>query len=160
MRVFSFIITVALVALVSSCSCNRNAKKEQTNSSTQLIKNDRYHFSFELPQTWTVKENSDNGDGYFIQSGYPEIDIRVYAQLIIPNGEDDECKRTQLFKFDDDTQGTQCFYSDSEYFIYRYSAKIQLAFYISANKDWIEKNQTTLDNIARSMKFIEDKGNF
>ncbi len=160
MRLSSFIIILLLAGLVSSCSCNRNSKKNTSDSSVQLIKNDRYHYSFELPTAWSIKENSDNGDGYFLQSGYPEIDIRIYAQQIVGQDNEDDCLQSATFSFDDGTHGTQCFYSKSEYFIYKYNNKIQLSFYIDANEDWIKENQLTLDKIARSMKFIDEKGNF
>ncbi len=155
-KILFFILLIASLQACTSGHTNKDKSKTANNTeikNTNLIKNDRYHFSFELSANWKAGDVSDNGDGYTIQTGDQDVDFRIYAQQMLSNEDDDDYTKKEIFTFSDGSKGSKCYYSDNEYFIYKNNNKTRLAVYISANKSWMKKNESTITTIAKSLKF-------
>ncbi len=161
MKTNKILFFILLVATLQACTCSRtNKDKSATSKDTQTeslnsIKNDRYHFSFQLPAKWKAGDINDNGDGYTILTGDQNVDFRIYAQQMLANEDDDDYTKKEAFTFEDGKKGTKCYYSDTEYFIYKNNKKTRLAVYISADKSWMQKNEATITTIAKSLKFTK-----
>ncbi len=166
MKIYRFILIITLISGLGFFSCTTNIKKKSSDSESTALKdvttivNDRYNFSFDLPLQWKAGDVSDNGDGYIIQTGEANVDFRIYAQQKLGLDNDDDYEKKETFAFDDGTKGTKCYYSDTEYFIYKNNKNATIAFYIDANDAWLKAHSESLEAIAKSMKFTHEKGNY
>ncbi len=165
MKIYRFLLLITLIAGLSFYSCTSNTKKKSTSSQSTALKdfttitNDRYNFSFELPLQWKAGDVSDNGDGYIIETGDANVDFRIYAQQKL-GLDDDDYEKKEPFIFDDGTKGSKCYYSDTEYFIYKNNKNTTIAFYIDTNEAWLKEHYESLNAIAKSMKFTHEESNY
>lgn len=119
------------------------------------IHNDRFGFSFELPEGFTATDKSNNGDGYFITNGDAGTDLRIYGSNLKGNElaaelELSTCERTESYRFGNGYPGTLCFQSGDKYYYYD-TPNTRVIFYVHAPKIWMERNAKIIDGIAKSL---------
>ncbi len=144
----------SLEEIIDEESTEANYKDAKASGSKKII-NERYSFSFEIPAAWKAAEKSNNGDGYFIETGEKGIDLRVYGENIQGNEimaemELKTCERTETFKYSNGYPGIVCYQSGDVYYYYD-TPKTRITFYIHAPKNWQEKNAVIINSIAKSV---------
>ena len=117
--------------------------------------NERYGFSFKIPSNWKALDKSNNGDGYFIETGEKGVDLRIYGEQIEGNEvmaemELKSCEKTEDFKFSNGYPGTVCYQSGDTYY-YLDTPKTRIIFYVHADSKWKQRNGETINTIAKSM---------
>ncbi len=132
-----------------------------TESGFKKTTNERYGFSFEIPDTWKAIDKSNNGDGYFLDCGDKKTDLRIYGENIEGNEimaemELKSCERTENFKFANGYPGTICYQSGDTYYYYD-TPKIRIVFYVHADSKWKQRNMEAVNTIAKSID-AGDKG--
>ncbi len=129
---------------------------EQTPAATEnKIVNARFNFGFTIPARYKVKDQSDNGDGYFIETGDAGVDLRIYGEDLTDNTlmaelELKSCEKTESFRFSNGYPGTKCYQSGDIYYYYD-TPKVRVVCYAHANARWMERNAMLLDEIAKSI---------
>jgi hypothetical protein len=161
MKNLGFILLIAVV--VQSCTgCgerksaqNRNNKAEEKRIVANKVENERFAFSFLLPNDWVAKDISDNGDGYVIMSPGREDDIRIYGEesTVTEYLPFDQCIASGNFIFSDKEEGTWCKSKDNELFIFRDGDKKRVVFYIKGVEKQTLILNDTLETIAASIEF-------
>lgn len=127
-------------------------------SGNKRIINERYGFAFEIPENWKASEKSNNGDGYFIETGEKDIDLRVYGANIQGNEimaemELKACERKEDFKFANGYPGIICYQTGDVYYYYD-TPKTRITFYVNAPKNWQEKHAAVINSIAKSISEV------
>lgn len=127
----------------------------ETTSGNKSITNERFGFTFEIPAHYTVADKSNNGDGYFINTGDAGTDLRIYGSNIKGNEiaaelELSTCERTESYRFGNGFPGTKCFQSGDVYYYYD-TPNTRVIFYVHASKIWFQRNETVIDMIAKSI---------
>lgn len=121
--------------------------------------NERFGFSFDIPPQWEAVEKSNNGDGYFIETGNRSTDLRVYGEDISGNPltvqmEMQSCDKTEKFSYANGYPGMRC-EEDSDVYYYYDTPKSRVAFYVHAPRTWQARNAETLQRIAKSLRVNE-----
>ena len=122
------------------------------NAGYKKALNERFGFSFDLPEVWKAIDKSNNGDGYFMITDDPSADIRIFGEDISGNPailELTACKG-EKFTYSDGTKGTKCVENGEVTYNYT-TKKTHVTFYIKASPSWMEKNADFLSAIAKSI---------
>jgi len=159
---------LAITLIHTSCFRNRNMSEpgemvsDSINADAALpdmkkVNNERFGFEFSIPENWGAIDSSANGDGYFIDAGNHEVDLRIYAE-IIPEGHSmdiiaPQCDSLANFTFDDGLAGKICDVNPREIFIFRDNADHRISFFVQAPESWIESNKALITAIAKSLSF-------
>lgn len=119
------------------------------------VHNERYGFTFTIPGQYKAIDKSNNGDGYFIESGDAGTDIRIYGENITDNTVAAElalsaCNRTEKFRFDNGYPGIKCFQGDDMYYYYD-TPTLRITLYVHASDRWKERNAGVIQSIAGSI---------
>lgn len=122
----------------------------------QQVHNERYGFDFVLPTHYKAIDKSNNGDGYFIETGDKGIDIRIYGENIADNTVAAElalsaCERTEKFRFDNGYPGLKCYQGKDVYFYYD-TPTLRITLYVHAPDAWMQRNAATIESIAGSIR--------
>lgn len=124
------------------------------NFNYATVVNERYNFSFEVPEMWSTKDKSSSGDGFYIETGEAGVDCRVYGSTLTGIEDIDNagmhCEAVGQFVFNDGTKGTKCTDDGSLYFFYKQGKK-QTTFYVKAPDEWKKKNIAIINHIAASI---------
>ncbi len=136
------------------------ANYEVSSQNTKKVVNERFDFAFKIPENWKAIDKSNNGDGYFIETGNTTADIRIYGENLSKNPvleelNDQSCDKKEKFIYDDKTKGTKCV-SKNEVFYYYQTTDKKITFYIKADSVWMGKNNTVITNIAKSITQHKD----
>ncbi len=144
-------------------SVNEYIEKESTEATyledgqtdIKTVTNTRFDFYFEIPSTWKAIDKSNNGDGYFLDSGNKSVDLRIYGEALEGNEmmaemELQSCTKTEKFIFRNGYPGIKCFQKGDEYYYYD-TPLTRIVFYIHADAAWIKQNATLLTEIAKSL---------
>jgi superoxide dismutase len=120
-----------------------------------VIINERFGFTFELPEQFKATDKSNNGDGYFITTGDAGTDLRIYGSNLKGNELEAElelstCEKTEPFRFGNGYPGTLCFQSGDKYYYYD-TPNTRVIFYVHATKLWQERNAAIIEQIAKSI---------
>ncbi|HYX09662.1 MAG TPA: hypothetical protein VE912_23240 [Bacteroidales bacterium] len=135
-----------------------NNKDKDTLVLSQTFHNSRYNFSFKLPEGWKAEDRSINGDGFFIKSGWENIDLRAYAEQLLPDTNPNEiCTSKSVFIFDDNTRGTFC-RDSTEWFFYRIKNDVRLVFYARAEKKLLLKHEEAIKQLAATLRLNSNLG--
>jgi len=156
--IFHSFLLISLVFINACTTCERDHKTDDDSVGIayKFIENERYNFGFQLPTEWTAIDSSTNGDGYFIETGEKDVDIRIYGQPNIIDLFTDHCTSTEEFVFNDEIQGVICNIDKSEFYIYRNDTSIQIVLYVKTSEDWMNKNKAKIQFMAKSMVSIEE----
>ena len=160
--IIAFTFIMGIVSCISNPNNEANKKsrieaphKENIPSVIKYkqVENDRYSFSFEIPDDWLASDKSDNGDGFFI-SGYVSVepvDMRIFgAHTSLMDAEKHD--KVKVFKFADGSEGKQ-FEDPDNFIVERYKGDDYVIFSVqSENKEWISSNRGLLEKIAKSIK--------
>lgn len=127
----------------------------ETPAGNKKITNERFGFSFEIPGHYTVQDKSNNGDGYFINTGDTGTDLRIYGVNIKGNEiaaelELSTCEQTESYRFANGFPGTKCYQSGDTYYYYD-TPSTRVIFYVHAPKVWLGRNTAVIDAIAKSL---------
>ncbi|HRG28054.1 MAG TPA: hypothetical protein PLJ00_09190 [Chitinophagales bacterium] len=133
----------------------------ETTSGNKSIINERFGFTFEIPARYTVLDKSNNGDGYFINTGDAGTDLRIYGTNIKGNEiaaelELSTCERTESYRFGNGFPGTKCFQSGDVYYYYD-TPNTRVIFYVHGPKNWFQRNEAVIEMIAQSI-VVGDQG--
>jgi len=157
-------------AFFTLISCNRGSNVGQTadivtdsiTEKTELpdmkkISNERFGFLFTIPENWEAIDSSANGDGYFINAGNDEVDLRIYAE-IIPEGHSmdiiaPQCDSLANFTFSDGKYGKICDVDPEQIFIFRDNSDHRISLFVNAPLNWIKSNRHIITAIAKSLAF-------
>ncbi|MFN0276415.1 MAG: hypothetical protein ACKVPJ_11750 [Chitinophagales bacterium] len=118
------------------------------------VVNNRYNFSFEMPESWKAVDKSNNGDGFYLDAGDINVDFRIYGETL--TGIDDidsegiSCDAVAEYVFADGTKGTKCTDNGLLYFFYPQKKK-RVNVYINAPIEWKKKNINAINHIAESV---------
>lgn len=128
---------------------------------TQLVLNERFGFTFKLPANYTATDKSNNGDGYFIETGDKGVDLRIYGENIDGNTlmaelELSTCESTESFRFANGFPGTLCLQSGDRYYYYD-TPKTRIICYVHAPKIWMQRNESKITEMAKSI-VVNSKG--
>ncbi|HMU69759.1 MAG TPA: hypothetical protein PK511_02185 [Chitinophagales bacterium] len=131
-------------------------------SGDQVLYNERFDYTITIPGFYTIKEKSNNGDGYFISSGDKDVDIRVYGENIADNQvmaemELNTCESKTSFQFSNGYPGILCMQSDDRYYYYD-TPKTRVTVYVHAPTRWFDRNNKLLDIMVKSL--VVGKGGF
>lgn len=121
------------------------------------VHNERYGFTFVIPVHFKATDKSNNGDGYFIETGDQGVDIRVYGESIADNALMAElalqsCTRTEKFRFANGYPGTKCFQSADIYYYYD-TPTTRITLYVHAPERWMQRNAHVAEEIAKSISY-------
>ena len=110
----------------------------------------RFNFWLDIPHNWRAVDSSTNGDGYFILTGNPRVDARVYgSEVELPT---EPQKKTSVFLFRDGLKGVRVTASGSVYFTRQISQR-QVTFYLaSSDSAWLSENRRQIERIAASLR--------
>ncbi|MEZ5013448.1 MAG: hypothetical protein R2794_04090 [Chitinophagales bacterium] len=122
---------------------------------------DRFHFALEIPATWKALDKSNNGDGYFLDCGVEQADIRVYGENISANpvmaeAELAACDKMEDIHFANGYPGTHCFQGKDDYYYYD-TPDLRMIFYVHADAQWKRDHAEVLDRVAKSLYFVQEK---
>ncbi len=153
--VWTIAFMVTLNCFYSCNSCHQNTK-EETKTSYQKIENERYHYSFIIPEGWNALNISDNGDGYFISTSNPDFKIKVYGEMIINNKNQylSETQKIDEFTFNDGYTGKIYKTSSGEYLISRSDSLIRVNAYLNATNNDNAKLQKQFLKMAKTLIII------
>lgn len=158
-----FLVLLVIITLDYSCnSCkegNNTDKSSQTEENTlqstmktKSVKNERFRFSFIIPEVWEAINLSDNGDGYYIKNPKSNMDIRIYGEEITTGSENlFNCSSKDEFILSNGEKAVLCKTADDELFIYTSRDKVRVVFYIQSNTGNLND---TLTSIAGSLRFF------
>lgn len=118
------------------------------------VKNNRYQFTFDMPESWKAVDKSNNGDGYYLDAGDVNVDFRIYGETLTGVQDIDNagvtCDAVAEFVFTDGTKGTKCTDSGLLYFFYTQKKK-RVTMYVNAPVEWKKKNVQAINHIAQSI---------
>ena len=150
--------TLIAVVAVSFCVTSpgqaihpREAKYLPTEDSNYCaIANARFNFWFDIPKSWSAVDSSTNGDGYFILTGNPRVDARVYGSYIeFRRGPQ---QKIATFLFRDRVKGRRITEPGHVYFV-RQMPHRQIIFYLaSGDSVWLSQNRRVIERIAGSLR--------
>lgn len=117
--------------------------------------NARYNFWITIPQEWRAFDRSGNGDGYFIECGNPDIDMRVFGGNYLPELEDTNKIAGEAFLFDSGVQGFAD--ADDDTLTWSYISEVEnnvISFYIDYSNDpaWFSEHEETVMTVAKSLR--------
>lgn len=126
--------------------------------------NEIFEFWFDIPNTWSVADNSEDGYTYTITSDDKSILIEMggrftdktedafYASLAGKDGVIED------FTFRDECGGKKINISQSKLCYVRADGDSFIVFYVNAgsNTQWIEQNKEALDYIANSIRTTQE----
>jgi hypothetical protein len=125
--------------------------------------NENFDFWFDLLEDWKAFDRSENGDGYFIVSENPKMDIRVYGMY--KTGTDEEFYNelagkkgtVENFTFDDGVVGKRIFFTGSKVYYVHGDVDTYICFYVNFKNDqaWYEANNEKLNEVAASLRTQE-----
>lgn len=120
------------------------------------ITNERYGFTFSVPEQYQVQDKSNNGDGYFIVTGDAGTDLRIYGTFIGDNPVAAElelasCEKTEKFRFGNGYPGVLCFQDGDRYYYYD-TPSTRITFYVHASEAWVSRNAEIMQTIASSIQ--------
>jgi len=120
------------------------------------VHNERYGFDFVIPAQYQAIDKSNNGDGYFIETGDKGTDIRIYGENIADNTIAAEmalsaCERTEKFRFDNGYPGLKCYQGDDVYYYYD-TPRLRITLYVNASDAWMQRNAAVIQSIAGSIR--------
>ncbi|MBC8045948.1 MAG: hypothetical protein H7Y00_04085, partial [Fimbriimonadaceae bacterium] len=99
-------------------------------------------------------DKSNNGDGFYIETGNVNVDMRVYGETITGIEDIDnagiKCDGVSEFVFSDGTKGSKCSDSGLLYFFYT-NKKKKITLYLSAPPEWRKENLSVINHIAESI---------
>lgn len=129
-----------------------------TDTATKAIGNARFDFWITIPSDWKAFARSENGDGYFIECGNKNIDIRVYGQNdVLPEEfyiNSDDGGIVSEFKFDSGISGWSISKENSSIkFLYNTNERY-VVFYINYEDDleWFEENKEEIFLTAKTLQ--------
>lgn len=122
--------------------------------------NEVFDFWFDLPEDWKAVDRSESGDGYYIISDAPDMDIRVYGVMKDTAEEEYYQKlsgkngKIEDFTFNDGEPGKKIQNTNSRTYFVRVDGDTYICFYVNFKNDpsWYEKNIDELTNIAMSIR--------
>lgn len=146
--------TSSLEKIIDEESTEANYQATEDDATVKVV-NERYDFSFEIPKAWKAVDKSNNGDGFFIDSGNKSVDMRVYGENLEGNEimaemELKTCVSTEDFKFSDGYPGIKCLQNSDTYYYYD-TPQTRIVFYVHADKKWNTENAATVLAIAKSI---------
>lgn len=120
------------------------------------ITNERYAFTFSVPENYQVQDKSNNGDGYYILTGDAGTDLRIYGEFIGDNPVAAEialatCEKTEKFRFANGYPGVLCFQDGDRYYYYD-TPSTRVTLYVHASEAWIARNSEIMLAIAESIR--------
>lgn len=135
-----------------------DSKQEKEEASGEELReewvyNERFDFKVKVPSNWEPQKKSDNKDGIFVKTNNPEVDIRVFGQVlndVSREMEAEACQTTESFRFKDDVTGKKCIGKDLVKY-YRDQGNERITVYIKAPHEWIKANQEKLAGMAKSL---------
>lgn len=120
----------------------------------QQIINERFHFTFEIPEQWKAIDKSSNGDGFFIETDNSKIDFRIFGTTLSGIQEIDnaglKCDAVGSINFKDGTKGAKCTKGNTLQFFYEYQ-KTRITFYLDAPEEWKKQYVQIINHIAESI---------
>ncbi len=136
------------------------ANYNNTSSNFKKVYNERFGFSFEVPAQWKAVDKSNNGDGYFLETGNASADVRIFGANIEGNEvlaemEIKSCNRTEKFSFADGNNGIKCFQGKDIYYYYD-TKKLRITCYIKGDEKWIADNNESLMRVVKSITVSEN----
>ncbi len=165
---YSFLLFLFAGFMITACNSGNNNQTEKSSDNptnagnikgkhklelSQTFYNGRYNFSFRLPEGWKAEDQSTNGDGFFIKTNWPNIDMRAYAEQLLSEAEENEaCDSQSAFTFDDKTKGTFC-RNTNEWFFFRIKDDVRLVFYANASEKLLLNHEDEIKQIAATLKF-------
>jgi len=149
-----------LALIIVLTSCNTGSERGSSNSNTEKkleIENSRFNYSFTVPSQWNVIDSSDNGDGYFINTGNASTDVRIYALMADVNEMDRfegfECDKKTDFRIGDQ-MGSKCMNKNERVYTVDYNDK-RVYIYAHADESWITHNESVLEALAKSVRVTD-----
>lgn len=128
------------------------------NADFKTTANPRFNFWFDIPNSWQAFARSQNGDGYSIETGDKNVDLRIYGGWKVFS--DDETYEMIMendgkmsdFEFRDGIKGKHFIKNDSQSFM-RNEENRRITLYIETkDKKWLEENMEKILYIARSIR--------
>ena len=121
----------------------------------KTIGNARYNFFVTIPHNWQAVDRAENGDGYFIECGNSNIDMRVYGANYLPELGELNGLVGESFAFTCGVHGFIAIGDDALTCSYLSEDESSvISFYIdySGNPDWFAKNEETVMMVAQSLR--------
>lgn len=129
--------------------------------------NENFDFWFDLPEDWKAFDRSENGDGYFIVTDNPLMDVRVYGMFRTGTDEDFYNSLTgkngtiEDYTFSDGEKGKKILIAGSKVYFIHIDGDTYICFYVNFGKDkaWYESNAEKINSIAASLRTREEGPN-
>ncbi len=151
-----FHLYILIVVLITACNTGSERNLSNTGEKRK-IENTRFNYSFTVPSQWNVIDSSDNGDGYFINTGNSSTDVRIYALMADVNEMDRfegfECDKKTDFRIGD-RMGSKCMNKNERVYTVDYNDK-RVYVYAHADESWITHNESVLEALAKSVQVTE-----
>ena len=108
----------------------------------------RFDFWFDIPVQWRAIDRSANGDGYFIATGEPGTDLRVFGTFV-PS--DRSSQLIEPFTFRDGAIGER-FSRPGEIVFQRTEGDRSFVFQAVAPQSWLDAHTEQIAAIAQSLR--------
>lgn len=136
------------------------------NAETDAVKkvvNTRFHYFFEIPAAWKAVDKSNNGDGFYIDCGNKNVDIRIYGEALEGNEitaelELQACDKTETYLFGNGYPGIKCIQDNDEYYYYD-TPLTRIVCYINADAAWKKENMQLLNAMVKSITSMQENFN-
>jgi len=151
-------ILIAILLFILSFAITGCGEVKTSTEPDAEVHNARFNFWLTIPSEWKASDRSVNGDGYFIECGNENIDMRVYGSYaVLPQDyylNTDDGSVVADFLFDGGIVGWQKQKADTYIQFFYYSNARYITFHLNYQNDpvWFNENEEKINLIAKTLR--------